>query len=54
MVRQQTNSASIKSASVSLKGEKGKFDFSLFRLLAKVNSKSNPRIPVEIMHKVEL
>ena len=54
MVRQQTNSASIKRASVSLKGEKGKFDFSLFRLLAKVNSKSNPRIPVEIMHKVEL
>lgn len=51
---QQIKKAIISKARVNLKGEKGNFEFSLFLLLAKVNNKSNPRVPVEIMHKVEL
>ena len=54
VVRQQMNNIVIKSASVNLNIEKGNFDCSLFLLLASVNNRSNPKIPVEIIHNVEL
>ena len=54
VVRQQMNNIVIKIASVNLNIEKGNFVFSLFLLLASVNNRSNPKIPVEIIHNVEL
>ena len=54
VVRQQMNNIVIKSASVNLNIEKANFDCSLFLLLASVNNRSNPKIPVEIIHNVEL